>query len=197
MNQENNPKDEIQEKKPESFLSKGWKDFVAEVTDGFKEIQNFYEEQAKKNQETWNENKDRIAKFFDDSKRNWDNTLMQWGSELEKMQSENKEQWNKNKGNIEKFFKESKENWDAKFQEWQSEISKRHSETLSEWEARKNKISEDIKAWQENTKKDWENGLKAWRKEMIKGSYLFLVFMIPILLVFFVIVALINWLLPD
>ena len=42
------------------------------------------------------------------------------------------------------------------------------------------------------TKKDWEKGLKTFRREMIKGSYLFLVFMIPILVVFFVIVALIT-----
>ena len=100
-------------------------------------------------------------------------------------------------GNIENFFRESNAIWDAKLREWKSEINRRQSESLAEWDARKQKISEDIKAWQENTKRKWEKGLKAWRKEMIKGSYLFLVFMIPILLVFFVIVALINWLLPD
>lgn len=197
MSQENNPNNEIQEKKPESFLMKGWKDFMAEVTEGFKKIQNFYVEQTKKNQETWNESKDQIIKFFEDSRRNWDDTLLQWSNQLEEMQRENKEHWNKNKENIEKFFKESKSNWDAKLQEWKSEITRRQSESLADWETRKQKISEDIKSWQERTKKNWEKGLKTWRRELLKGSYLFLVFMIPILLVFFVIVALINWLLPD
>lgn len=197
MSQENNPNDKIQEKKPESFLMKGWKDFMTEVTEGFKKIQTFYEEQTKKNQESWNESKDQILKFLNDSRRNWDTTLLQWANELEEMQSENKEQWNKNKENIERFFQESKANWDAKVQEWSTEINRRQSESLAQWEERKRKIGEDIKSWQENTKRDWEKGLKAWRREMIKGSYLFLVFMIPILLVFFVIVALINWLIPD
>ncbi|MEJ2294615.1 MAG: hypothetical protein P8Y23_07565 [Candidatus Lokiarchaeota archaeon] len=111
------------------------------------------------------------------------------------MQKENKEQWDKNKENIEKFFQKSKDTWDLKLQEWRSAISRRQSESLAQWEARKQKISEDIKSWQEQTKKDWDNGLKTWRKEMIKGSYMFLIFMIPILIVFFVIVALIDWLL--
>lgn len=195
MSQENKPSDEIQEKKPESFLLKGWKDFMAEVTEGYKKIKDFYEDQAKKNQEAWIENKDRIVKFFEESKTNWDTTLMEWNSELENLQKDNKEQWDKNKENIERFFQESKDTWDAKLQEWKSEITKRQSESISQWEARKQKISEDINAWQEKTKKDWEKGLKSWRKEMIKGSYMFLLFMVPILIVFFVIVALIDWLL--
>ncbi|GAF79546.1 unnamed protein product, partial [marine sediment metagenome] len=52
-----------------------------------------------------------------------------------------------------------------------------------------------IKNWQDDTKRDWEKGLKSFRREMIKGSYMFLVFMIPILVVVFVIVALITRLL--
>jgi hypothetical protein len=197
MSQENNRTNEIQEKKKESPLLKGWKDFMAEITEGYRKFQNFYEEQAKKNQDAWNKNKDKIIQFFGDSKKNWDAMLMEWGSELEKMQKENKEQWDKNKENIEKFFRESKTTWDTKFTEWKSEINRRQSESLAQWEARKQKISEDIKSWQEKTKRNWEEGLKAWRREMIKGSYMFLVFMIPILIVFFVIVYLINWLLPD
>ncbi len=197
MSQENNRTNEIQEKKKESPLLKGWKDFMTEITEGYKKFQNLYEEQAKKNQDAWNENKDKIVQFFDNSKKNWDTILMEWGSELEKLQTENKENWDKNKEDIEEFFKESKKAWDAKFLEWKSEINKRQSESLVEWEARKQKISEDIKSWQEKTKHNWEQGLKTWRREMIKGSYMFLVFMIPILIVIFVIVALINWLLPD
>ena len=92
MSQENKPSDEIQEKKPESFLLKGWKDFMAEVTEGYKKIKDFYEDQAKKNQEAWIENKDRIVKFFEESKTNWDTTLMEWNSELENLQKDNKEQ---------------------------------------------------------------------------------------------------------
>ncbi|MHA1460661.1 MAG: hypothetical protein ACTSO8_04185, partial [Promethearchaeota archaeon] len=66
------------------------------------------------------------------------------------------------------------------------------TETKEQWDARKQKIGEDIKNWQEKSKKDWEKGLKSFRREMIKGSYMFLVFMIPILVVLFVIVALIT-----
>ena len=73
-----------------------------------------------------------------------------------------------------------------------TDFEKRQTETKEQWEARKQKIGEDIKNWQDKSKRDWEKGLKSFRREMLKGSYMFLVFMIPILVVFLVIVFVVT-----
>jgi len=179
----------------ENIFQKGWNDFVSGVTEGFKKFQKVFEEQSKQNKEVWDENREKIASFFKETNQIWENKTNDWNTELEKMQIENKEQWDKNKDKIEKFFTDTKQTWDNKFKEWTNEIQQKQIETKEQWEARKQKISEDIKAWQDKTRQDWEKGIKSWRREMIKGSYLFLVFMLPILIVMFVIIWLIDWLL--
>jgi hypothetical protein len=189
--------DSEKKKLKENILQKGWNDFVTGISVGFNKFQKSVEEQTKKNMELWNANREKINTFFSDNKQIWENTLDQWNDELKRMQLENQEQWNQNKDKIDKFFQETKENWDNKLMQWTADIEKKQIETKEQWEARKRKISEDFKSWQEKTRKDWEKGLKSWRREMIKGSYLFLVFMIPILVVFIVIVWLINWLLGS
>jgi len=203
MNENNNSKESDQklsassdkENLKENILLKGWNDFVSSISEGFKKFQKTIENQSKENLELWNENREKINSFFSNTKEIWENNLNEWNKELQTMQLENQEQWNQNKDKIDKFFKETKQNWDNKLTEWTVDIQQKQIETKEQWEARKQKISEDFKNWQEKTRKDWEKGLKSWRREMIKGSYMFLVFMIPILVVFFVIVWLINWLL--
>jgi len=118
-------------------------------------------------------------------------------SEIEKLRTKNKEVWDKNKEQIDTFLSNTAQDWDNKFQIWVEDLKSKQIETKQQWEARTQKVREDIKNWQEETRKKWEEGVKAWRKELIKGSYLFLVFMIPILIVVFAIVALINWAIPD
>ena len=203
MNENNNSKAPNQElntdlekgKQKENILQKGWNDVVLSISEGFKKFQTSVEEQSKKNLELWNENREKINSFFNNTKEIWEDNVNDWNKELQKMQNENQEQWNQNKDKIDMFFKDMKHNWDNKLMQWTKEVQQKQIETKEQWEARKQKISEDFKNWQEKTRKDWEKGLKSWRKEMIKGSYMFLVFMIPILVVFFVIVWLINWLL--
>ena len=185
------------EKPKENIFQKGWNDFVSTVTKGFNNFQKVFIEQSKTHDELWDENKEKISKFFSDAKSNWDNMVGEWNSELKNWQVENKELWDKNKENVNTFLKKSKDDWDNRFHQWTIDLQQKQSETKQQWEARTRKINEDFKKWQENTKKDWEKGLKSWRREMIKGSYLFLVFMIPILVVFIVIVWLINWLLSS
>ncbi|GAG76379.1 unnamed protein product, partial [marine sediment metagenome] len=117
------------------------------------------------------------------------------GTEIAKTHKENVELWDADLEKINGFFKNNQRSWENKLKEWSTDFEKRQTETKEQWEARKKKIGEDIKNWQDNTKRDWEKGLKSFRREMIKGSYMFLVFMIPILVVVFVIVALITRLL--
>jgi len=181
-----------QQEVKENLLLKGWNDFVSRTTEGYNKFQKSVEENAKKNKDLWNQNQDKFTQFFKSAKENWDNTLKTWGTELEQKHKENTVAWENNLEKMNSFFKKNKEFWDKKLKEWNAGLEKRHTETNEQWDARKQKIGEDIKNWQEKSKKDWEKGLKSFRREMIKGSYMFLVFMIPILVVLFVIVALIT-----
>ena len=181
-----------QNKAKENLLLKGWNDFVSHITEGYTKFQKSVEENAKKNKELWNQNQEKINQFFKGARENWDTTLKEWGTELEKTRKKNTIAWENNFEKMNKFFRKNQESWDIKLKEWNADLEKRQIETKEQWEARTLKISEDIKNWQEKSKKDWEKGLKTFRWEMIKGSYMFLVFMIPILVVLFVIVALIT-----
>jgi len=118
--------------------------------------------------------------------------MKEWGSEITKTHKENVDSWDVNLNKAKEFFENNQRSWENKLKEWSADFEKRQTETKEQWEARKKKIGEDIKNWQDDTKRDWEKGLKSFRREMIKGSYMFLVFMIPILVVVFVIVALVT-----
>ncbi|NVM44746.1 MAG: hypothetical protein HWN79_07500 [Candidatus Lokiarchaeota archaeon] len=186
-------KEETEQSKPkENLLLKGWNDFISNITVGYHRFQKSFEENTKKNKELWNQNQEKIDQFFKSAKENWDAKLKEWGAELEKTHKENTNAWENDFEKMTEFFKKNQESWDKNLKEWEVDLEKRQIETKEQWEVRKLKISEDVKNWQEKTKKDWEKGLKSFRREMIKGSYMFLVFMIPILVVLFVIVALIT-----
>ena len=184
-----------QNKVKENIIVKGWNEFVSNITVGYNNFQKSIEESTKKNTELWNQNQEKINKFFEGAKESWDASMKELGTEIAKTHKENVELWDADLEKINSFFKNNQRSWEIKLKEWSTDFEKRQTETKEQWEARKKKIGEDIKNWQDNTKRDWEKGLKSFRREMIKGSYMFLVFMIPILVVVFVIVALITRLL--
>jgi t-SNARE complex subunit (syntaxin) len=105
--------------------------------------------------------------------------------------------WDNNLGKINAFFKNTQESWDNKIKEWTDDLEKRQIETKEQWDARKQKINLDINNWHSQTKRDWEKGLRSFRREMIKGSYMFLVYMIPILVVFVIIMYYVTQFLPK
>lgn len=186
-------KEETEQSEPkENLLLKGWNDFFSNITVGYTKFQKNVEENTRKNKELWNQNQEKINQFFKGAKENWDANIKEWGAELEKTHKENTNAWENNLEKMNVFFKKNQESWDSKLKEWEANLEKSQIETKEQWEARKLKISEDVNKWQEKTKKDWEKGFRSFRREMIKGSYLFLIFMIPILVVLFVIVALIT-----
>jgi len=181
-----------QKKVKENIMVKGWNEFASNLTEGYNKFQKSIEESTKKNTDLWNQNQEKISNFFEGAKENWDATMKEWGTEIAKRHKENVDLWDGNLEKANEFFENNQRIWENKLNEWSTDFEKRQTETKEQWEARKKKIGEDIKNWQDNTKRDWEKGLKSFRREMIKGSYMFLIFMIPILVVVFVIVALIT-----
>ena len=195
---EKEKKENIEETKPiENLLFKGWNDFVSSITEGYNKFQKSIEEITSENTESWNQNQEKINKFLKDAKENWDVTITEWGTEFKKTHKDNKELWDNNLGKINAFFKNTQETWDNKIKEWTVDLEKRQIENKEQWEARKQKINLDINNWHKQTKRDWEKGLKSFRREMIKGSYMFLVYMIPILVVFVIIMYYLTKFLPQ
>lgn len=176
----------------ENLVIKGWNDFVSNITKGYNNFQKSIEDSTKKNTELWNQNQEKINNFFESARENWDATLKEWGADIAKTHKENVDAWDINLEKVNEFFKNNQQSWENKLNEWNADFEKRQSETKEQWEARKLKINDDIKNWQDKSKKDWEKGLKTFRREMMKGSYMFLLFMIPILVVLFIIVALVT-----
>jgi len=184
--------DSEQEKAKENLVVKGWNDFVSNITKGYNNFQNSIEESTKKNTELWNQNQEKITNFFKGAKENWDATVKEWGTEIAQSHKENVDTWEGDLEKAKEFFKDNQQSWENKLNEWSTDFEKRQAETKEQWEARKQKIGEDITNWQDKTKRDWEKGLSSFRREMMKGSYMFLLFMVPILVVLFIVVALIT-----
>ena len=40
-----------------------------------------------------------------------------------------------------------------------------------------------MEKWQDQTRKDWKDGVKQWNRGMIKGAYTFLIVMVPVIIV--------------
>lgn len=198
MSDENKLEESTSQEKQTEKISKNvflnaWNGLISELNDGFNEFKKTIENSTKKNAEAWTPNQEKMNEFFQNIGNDWETHINTWTKDFEESVEKNKETWEENKKKFNEFVVKTKTEWDNKIQKWKSDLEKKQIETKEQWEANTKKINEDLKNWHEKTQKDWEKGLKTFRREMIKGSYLFLVFMIPILVVLIVIVWLINW----
>ena len=155
MTEENNLNDSEKEKKDQNLLLKGWKNFIDGAKDGFDNFKASLEKQAKKSEELWEENKEKVDGFFNKIKRDWDTKIAQWNKDIEQQRLETKEQW----------------------------------------EARKSKIQQEIKSWQEKTEKDWNEGVKAFRRGFFKAYIWAIIIILPVVLIVIIVLYIINRLL--
>ncbi len=176
-----------------NLFLQGWNGFVSEIKDGLANVQQAMEETSNRNQESMKKNKENVEIFFNDIKQSCENDFNQLTEDIQNSQLKNKENWAKNKEKITSFFKTSQQQWNDQLITWNEEIKQKQSETAEEWETRRIKLTDDFNNWKEKSKRDWEKGLKTFRREILKGSYMFLVFMAPILVVLIIVVWLINW----
>ena len=121
--------------------------------------------------------------FFSSIKSGFDN----FSKSLEDMAQKNKEQWKENTDKVNGFFKGMKEKWDTQVQKWADDIEKAKQENDEKWQASVKKVENDFNSWQDQVRKDWKDGVKEWNKGVVKGAYIFLIAMIPIIIVFFVV----------
>ena len=106
MSQENSDQ---QPPKKKSLFS----DFIGGIQDGFKKMQEGFEEQIKRNQEKWEEGTQKAGEFINKMKSNWDTQLNKWKEDFEKAQAENKENWD----NIGKKMQQDYQTWENKVRE--------------------------------------------------------------------------------
>ena len=176
-----------------NLFLQGWNGFVSEIKDGLANVQQAMEETSNRNQESMKKNRENVENFFKDIKQSSEKDLNQLTEDIQNYHLKNKENWEQNKEKITNFFKTSQQQWNEQLTKWNEEIKQKQNESAEEWEARRIKFAGDFNNWKEKSKRDWEKGLKTFRREMIKGSYMFLVFMAPILVVLIIVVWLITW----
>ncbi len=115
MSNENNLRESEKEKSEENPFAKGWKSFVNGIKGGFDDFQNSLKGQSMKNKELFEENTEKVNKFFKDMKQDWDNKIKKWNVEMEKKQIESKEQWETRKKKIQQdiqsWQEQTREDW--------------------------------------------------------------------------------------
>lgn len=113
MSHENSSDNSEKEKITEKPFQKGWQNFINGMKDGFENFKASLEEQTKKNAELWDENTEKVNKFFTGVKQDWDKKVKKWTEDMEQRSLETKEQWDAHKQKISQDFK----NWQEKTQE--------------------------------------------------------------------------------
>ena len=135
-----------------------------------------------------NENSDKekeniFGKFFSGLKNGFD----QFQKGLEEQSKKNVENWEEAQGKVGNFFKKLGDNWDNQVKEWQEGLEEFDEHNKEQWEAGLQKIQGDYNSWQENVRQDFKDGVKSWNRGMIRGAWMFIIIMLPILVVLFVI----------
>ena len=94
-----------QNKVKENIVVKGWNEFVSNITEGYNKFQISIEESTKKNTDLWNQNQEKINKFFEGAKENWNTTMKEWGAEIAKTHKDNVDSLDRNLEKANEFFK--------------------------------------------------------------------------------------------
>lgn len=126
--------------------------------------------------------------FIDGAKDGFDN----FKASLEKQTKKGEEVWEENKEKVDGFFNKIKQDWDSKIKQWNTEMEQMNLETKEQWENRKSKIQQDIKNWQDNTKQEWNEGVKSIRKGFFRAYLWALIIILPMVFIIILILALVS-----
>ncbi|MFW9973239.1 MAG: hypothetical protein ACFFDF_23850 [Candidatus Odinarchaeota archaeon] len=124
MSNENNLDSPGNEKRTEEPFQKGWQNFIDSIKDGFDTFKSSLEDQSKKNRELWEENAEKVNKFFNGVKQDWEKKLKKWNEEMDQRRLETKEQWEARKNKISQDFKIWQEKTQKKWEDGLKEVRK-------------------------------------------------------------------------
>jgi len=105
MEEKNNKIDNSNnEKKTENPITQGFNNLISKMQKNFKDFHQTLEEQSKKGIEKWDEKQEKVKRFFQTVKKNWDNKLNEWNDEIKRKGIETKEQLEAGKQKIAQDF---------------------------------------------------------------------------------------------
>ncbi|MHA1525932.1 MAG: hypothetical protein ACTSQD_02780, partial [Promethearchaeota archaeon] len=91
------------------------------------------------------------------------------------------------------FFNKMGDNFNNQIKKWTDNIQKIQIENQEQWDAQTQQIQTEMEKWQDQTRKDWKDGVKSWNRGIIKGAYTFLIVMVPVIIV----LVLVIWVLTQ
>ncbi len=138
-------------------------------------------------------NENLLTKGWNDFVGGLKNNFETFQKSLENQTQKNIEEWEKNKEKADRFFNDVRQTWDEKIQKFSEDIKKKHIESQEQWEANVKKFENDMRGWQNQVREDWKESVSDFNKQMIKSSYMFLLFMVPILIVIIVIAIVVGY----
>jgi nitrate/nitrite-specific signal transduction histidine kinase len=103
------------------------------------------------------------------------------------------ENWGeKGQDNVNNFFNKIGENWNNQIKKWTGDMQKMQIESQEQWEAQTGKVQQEIEKWQDQTRKDLKDGVKSWNRSVVKGAYMFLIVMVPVIIVLVLVIWVIT-----
>ncbi len=137
-----------------------------------------------------------LMKGWNDFVKNINTGFQQFQENLQNQLKANQENLEKNKQNASKFFTKIQDDWNKKVENWNKQVQDSQLKNQSQWEATKQQIRMDIENWEDKRRQDLKDGLKWWSWQSVKGAYLFLLIMIPIIIVLFLVFYIISKFFP-
>ena len=108
---------------------------------------------------------------------------------LQDQSKKSAENWGeKGQDNINNFFNKIGENWNNQIKKWTGDMQKMQIENQEQWE----EVQQEIEKWQDQTRKDLKDGVKTWNRSVVKGAYMFLIVMVPVIIVLVLVIWVIT-----
>jgi len=111
---------------------------------------------------------------------------------LEGQTQKSVENLDQRKGKVDNFFNKIGENWNNQIKKWTDDIQKVQIENQEQWDSHTGRIQNEIQKWQDQTREDLKDGVKSWNRSVVKGAYMFLIVMVPVIIVLVLVIWVIT-----
>ncbi len=125
-----------------------------------------------------NQVQDTFAKWQEDAKKRNEEFKLQFKDGTDKI----KAQVQQNNEKIKNFFDDLGKKWDSQFTTWQEDINKKSAQNTAEWETNKQKMRQDWEKFVDRSRKDYDRAVNFNFKMSMKIWMNILLFLLPIIL---------------
>jgi hypothetical protein len=121
---------------------------------------------------------DTFAKWQEDAKKRNEEFKLQFKDGTDKM----KTQIQQNNEKIKNFFDDLGKKWNSQYKTWQEDIDKKSAQNAVEWETNKQKMRQDWEKFVDRSRKDYDKAVNFNFKMSMKIWMNILLFLLPIIL---------------